>query len=721
MNGALKTQRLHTTGGRSCADTMVQDRGGELRGPAAGAGPAVPGGQKSRLFNYLLIAVYFLVFTVSPAWAAPASESKMFQQLLADLHLRLADTGPSDLNFPYQDLFRADCEIPVDVPADGDILRAQSHLTGKMNGLELRGGYNSDTLTQGGQEDSGLDAGRGYLELSWDILKQGYRQNALRSRALELRAREADLQQGLAVLTETYGCRRNRIHKAFAHQLIHLLSLKLQLMEPVYRVERRAYFKHWSFLDDYLVSEEDLRLTRQELDTLTADAYYDDSPVYPSFPPLLDVDLAGLLSAVRQDHRYDEMLRVEKEWLRLEDKANVRNSLRVFVRQEFDGGGGSQNQDALVAGLRFRVPLHSRKKSVLQLKINRAEKENKHARRNIIVYTRDAYARMQAQLRQCVDQHYKQARAQERLRRTLWRVGKGDAASLVTAITRMRTLIDARLDLLRATEELYRRINAIFRAAQIAYHPDLVQTVTLKPERRRARPGTRRLYIWSKDFNRMKNEDLLAFLEAKQISGVLLSAGRKTNARKREHFLELLARNDINAELIVGDNDWISPDKQAGAVARSVVMAEKTGHIHFDIEPHTMADFPEKRHDYLSRLVDLVEKTKASLMDRTLSVAVPVHWPLETYRALGVISDKLYVMAYGTADPAVLIRRITPILKAVNKDKIVIVLRAEDFADEWEIERMIDRIISETAMDQFALHDLGGFLMKTASYYETED
>ena len=107
-------------------------------------------------------------------------------------------------------------------------------------------------------------------------------------------------------------------------------------------------------------------------------------------------------------------------------------------------------------------------------------------------------------------------------------------------------------------------------------------------------------------------------------------------------------------------------------------------------------------------------------MDRTLSIAVPFHWPGETYRQLSVMADKLYVMAYGTDQPEVLMRRIAPILKTVPADKLVMVLRAEDFQDEWAIEQMLERIASETAIDQFAIHDLDSFIRKAALRYEIE-
>jgi hypothetical protein len=503
--------------------------------------------------------------------------------------------------------------------------------------------------------------------------------------------------------------------------LIKLLNLKLQLMEPVYRVERRAYFKHWSFLDDYLVSEEDLALTRHELGILLSDTYYDNSATDQRSLPIIDVDLPGLLTAVRADDRYDALLALEKERLKIKHAADVRDSLRVYLRQEFDVNGGEERRDDLVAGLRFRVPLYSRKNNVLDLELKKAEREGNRILTHRLARSRNAHNEMQAQLRRTIKQRYRQARAQERLRRTLWRLGKNDGQSLTTAITRMRTVIEARLELVRAKKNLYQKVNKLFHLAQLPYQSDLIKSVRLEPERLRSRPGHRTIYIWSSDFNELDNDDILAFLETKQISGVLLSAGRKINPDKRDQFLDLLVQNDIAAELIVGNNDWTFERNHEKAVARSAIIAEKTGRLHFDIEPQAMPGYRDNRQTYLAQFVDLVKKTKLELMDRQLSIAVPFHWPVETYAELETVAEKLYVMAYGTDNPDVLIRRISPILSAVPANKLVIVLRASDYEDEWAVERMVEDLVGLTTVDHFAIHDLGGFIRKTASPYETED
>ncbi len=677
--------------------------------------------QWRKVISGLSIIVTVLLFSIlSSSHASSVSERTEFRELLFDLQSRLFKMETSGAERSPHDLLTGECDIPFSVPPDSDIIREQSYQAGKISGLELRGAYSTGSLSDSNDEDSGLERGRGNVELSWDILKQGYRQNALRANALELQAQKADLLQGLEEIEQVYRCRRHQIRKEFSGLLIQLLDLKLQFLEPVYQVERRAYFKQWSFLDDYLVSEEDLLLTRHELNGLLADPYHDDGPIYQALPPIIDIDLAGLLTATREDESYTALFVAEKDWMKAEQDAVIRDSLRVYLRQEFDVDGGGQGGNDLVAGLRFRIPLYSRKSNVLNLKLNNVD----HRKHNIlwerIAQTRSSYTKLQEQLRRTIKQHYRHARAQERLRRTMLLL-KGDDKHLTTAVTRMKTLIEARLELVRAKEELYRRCNEMFLAAQIPYRSDLVKKVAMQPLREKARPGKRSIYIWSNDFNSIVNDDLLAFLEAKQISKVLLSAGRKTDVQKRDAFLEELQHRNIDADLIIGDNSWIFSKNHEKAVEKSVTFAEKTGRLHFDIEPQALPDYRENREEYLGLFTDLITEVENGLLDRHLSLAVPFHWPMETYRELGSIADKLYIMAYGTTEPQVILRRIAPILEAVPHEKIVIVLRTDDFQDEWAIEKMIERLLTKTAVEQFCIHNLGSFIKKSGILYETEN
>ncbi len=134
--------------------------------------------------GFLLVVIF--MFFASPGWAALVSEPMQFEQLLADIHERLNQIDIADDRFPCHDLLADSCD-DADIMASGaDIIRAASVHTSKISGLQLKGAYGTGTLTENSDDDSDFEGGRGNLELSRDILKQGYRQDAMRAKAQEL-------------------------------------------------------------------------------------------------------------------------------------------------------------------------------------------------------------------------------------------------------------------------------------------------------------------------------------------------------------------------------------------------------------------------------------------------------------------------------------------------------------------------------------------------------
>lgn len=664
------------------------------------------------------LSVILFCFFLAPLHASPASERTFFKNLLFDFEGQLAQIDITRSNQKaHHELLTEECDYPYAMTNEGEVLRDQSRQTDNISGFELRGALNSGNITDNSDDDSSFEKGLGNLELSWDLLKNGYLQHNLRAQTLKLEAQRADLIAQFKDLEQTYQCRHYQIEKEFSGLVIQLLDMKLQFLETVYQLERRAYFKQWSFLDDYLVSEGDLLLTKHELNELLADPYLDKDPVYQRLPPIIDINLAGLLTAIRNDESHSALFAVEKDWLRAADNAIVRDSLRLYLRQEFDTGGTTN--DELVAGLRFRIPLYSRKSNLLNLKLNQVETRQHNLTWQRIMKTRQRYFELKEHQRRTIKHYYRHARAQERLRRTIALIKKGEDKLLTTGITRMKTFIDSRIELALAEQELYRRINEMFLTAGVPYKPHLIETLNLQPTLLKGRPGHRSIYLWTHTFNTIENRDLIAFMKVKNITRVLISAGKKIDVVKSAAFLAELPEHNIDAEIIIGDNSWIFTDKHEKAVENSIICAEKTGTIHFDIEPQTLPSYHAKREEYLGHFRDLVGKVKAQMMDRQLSLAVPFHWPKETYEELGKIADRLYIMAYGTNDPKVLIRRITPALETVPHDKIVITLRVDDFHDEWAMEKTIESLITETAIEAFCIHNLGHFIQKSGTIYGT--
>lgn len=264
------------------------------------------------------------------------TEREQFIALLDDTYQHITNQHLAEDTDRSFDLLTSVCEESIGLRKDGDLLREQSRQEHRNTGLELRGAYSTGDLSETDEGDDGFEQGRANLELSWDILKHGYFHNAKKAHALELEAKVADLSGELRMLQDEYLCRRYQLKKEFSSQLIQLLNLKLDFMRPVHQVERRAYFKQWSFLDDYLVSEEDVVLAQHELDALLGDPYFDGAKQYEALPAIIDVDLQGVLEAIRGDDSYSKLFEREKEWLEARERAVVTDSLRVYLRQEYD-------------------------------------------------------------------------------------------------------------------------------------------------------------------------------------------------------------------------------------------------------------------------------------------------------------------------------------------------------------------------------------------------
>lgn len=675
-----------------------------------------------RLFinRFLLFLLIVSILIFSSSIAEEISEVETFTGFLLDIKNKL-DQQEVNKDISYNKILIRECDFPEDDSRlEADIIQEQRNQKLREKGLELRGGLSSGSFSSNDDEDGVFEGGKGYLEVSWNILKNGYLDNKSEAEALNFLARKTELLAAQNSLKQQLQCQYNGIKKDFAGLRISALGLKLKLMEQVFRIERRAYFKQWSFLDDYLVSEQDLVLTRQELDTLFNDPYYDDATL-SGLPPMITVDLQGLLESIRNDDNEIAILNLEKDYLEKKADSSFYDSLRLYLRKDIEKTETIGKGDDLVAGLRFTIPIQKRDKGLVNLKLSKLEQVKRLNQYERLYRCRSAHEELMSQLLRTIRQHYQHQKAKERLRRSLIALNSGEKQSLTVAITRMKTQIETWLELINATEELYRRVNQLFLAAHIPYSSSLVSEVRLAPELNRARPGRRSIYIWSNDFNRFSNRYIVDFLEAKQITTVLLSDSDKIDAGKRDSFIELLSSKNIRVELIIGDNTWIFKDKQKQAVEKTIVAAEDRGLIHFDIEPQAMEGYRANKADYIDLFLELVAKAKKGMLDRKLTIAVPFHWPTTIYQKFGDFADKLYIMAYGTDNPDILLRRIGPALQGAGPEKLVVVLRPKDFKDEWGMEKFISTIQAQTGIENFGFHDIGQFITLSGTSNEIEN
>ena len=600
------------------------------------------------------------------------------------------------------------CEAPSPNSFLVKALKAEAKNKKSNNGLSVRGAYTSKSLSDNDGDSSA------YLELSWDVLRQGYKENNRQAEALYRQAKIETLKGDMQRFDETYRCRRYQLNETFIGLQSNLVSLKLELMEPVYKVEKRAYFKGWSYLDELLVSEQDIRLAQQELKYLNTEPRYNEKLSESINPAVIDVDLQAVIKNIKQDERVAKLQALEKQSVSDRYQYRRNDKLRLFLRKEFDvGGNGSDN--GVVAGLRFTIPIEKKNKQSLVFRLENLEEDVRLKNWQRIARTRAAYEELREQKTRVVKQQYRYLRSKERVRRVLVRKGLNEELELAAAVARVRSMFDAAIELVKAKEELYRRVNEVFLVSRVGYTPSLIKIDALQENNYRARSGERSIYIWSKTFNSTNNKTILDLLNAKSIKHVLLSVSKKIDRQKMADFVKQAELSEITIEAIVGSNNWFKPEQHGIASLVSMTRLELTGRIHLDIEPHTVDGYKRNKETYLNNYVSMLQRIRKEIGNGKLSVSVPTHWPAGVYEKINQLVDKVYFMAYENKTTDVMIRRVKKVLANVDVNKAVVVLSVKDFDDEWDMEKVIHRLEQETGVEQFGFHQLRTYMKKVGA------
>ncbi len=669
---------------------------------------------KGSFFTILSILALILISSYTGAVQASDlstkiinTESEKLWRLILATNNKLGLISKMEKNSPVLNpMLVENCQISHPDNQLAKALKMEAQQYQSNYGVSFRGGYTSGNINDNtGDPDA-------YLELSWDLWRQGYAENKRRARSLEQQANVSQLRARLAQQKLEGQCRRYQVNQAFSGLLSYLLSLKLALMEPVYHIEKRAYFKNWSYLDDLLVSDQDLRLLKEELAYLNNSPYMDAALNKVTNLPVIDLNIQALIKAIREDDRFKKIQQLEKK--ALSDKLNVADNdrLRLFVRKQFDVG--NVNDEGVVAGVRFSIPLEKRTKLAEKYRLAHLDSKSELQAWERISRTRVAYQSLREQLRRTVKQQYRLLRANERLRRTLIQKQLDDEVQLASAVSRLRSSLDASIELVRAKEELYRRANQVFLVASIKFDAGLIKVTALNENTYRARAGERSIYLWSKSFNQFSNDNIFAFLKAKNISRVLLSAGRKVKPKKMLRFIQQAGRQDIKVESIIGPNNLFFSKNHLAAAIKVSAAAQLSDAVHLDIEPHTFKDYKQNKASYLKQYIDMLRAIRKQSPNIKLSVAVPFHWPEAIYAALDSLVDRVYVMDYGSTKANTLARRLQPALKNIAKNKIIPVLRVTDFDTEWQIEKMINTLQQRTGLKNYSLHTFQRFMQKAA-------
>jgi len=656
---------------------------------------------------FLIIVLFFSTVLSANELLDENVEQKEFWQLIQQLYSKLEQLpeASEEISLSHA-IFTQTCDTPDSALYHAESLRAEAEALDSNWGVELRGRITSDAMQS--DEDSTLS--QGYVELSWNVLRHGLRQNSHNADILNKKAELLELQEKSNKIIRTQRCIGYKLDQAFAGYTSQILTLKLELLESIYPIERRAYFKSWNRFDDLVVTDSELKLARHELNFLHSSPYFDDALLKTQNPADIDIDMDALVLAIRENALPKQSTQLQKEILGQQQKAADDNQLRFFVRDNIIDDDSFEPAEVVV-GLNFIIPFTIDSDKPVINSIRALDEQEKMRDWERLVKVRNAYQQVRFQQKQLIKQKARFLRAFERIRQTVAEINlSGESSLLPVAATRLRTALDAGYELIQVRQSLYIRVNQVFQAAGVEVDSKYIRLFDTEFAKNKSRVGTRSMYVWSAAFNKYSNQQMIDFMKAKGIGEVILSGSAKVDVNKFNDLITETEKSDLLVTTMIGANEWVFPEKHQQAAIRSAIAIEKSQRLHLDIEPHTMGGYKQHKQKYLMNYLSMIRAVRKAIGNRFLSVSVPVHWPEDVYRQLAVEVDQVNVMAYGNTKVDKIFRKLQPIMKAVPQNKVVIALNMSDFSDAWHVENTMAELQKRTRIEHFSLHSFKSLL-----------
>jgi len=216
--------------------------------------------------------------------------------------------------------------------------------------------------------------------------------------------------------------------------------------------------------------------------------------------------------------------------------------------------------------------------------------------------------------------------------------------------------------------------------------------------------GTNRfIYVWSNTVKQTPASKLVMFLNESDVQNVLISFKDTPDCNK---YLNTLEQQDINPCLLIGNNSILNKDsKYIRKYFRDKLKHNVKG-INLDIEPHATREWKNKKQEYYKKLIEIysIAKKECDMANKKLSVSIPFHYDINFLRKIKPLCDKVFVMAYGSSDPNVILKRIKEEVEVFGTDALVIVFNVKDFNRAIQRELVIDAIVDKTNCRNIGYH-----------------
>lgn len=607
-------------------------------------------------------------------------------------------------------------------------------------GLSFRTGYR-ENIEQGIFSDGDIFYLRRFnAGLQWDLLSGGWYESHKRAEELEVREKMVgrDIQSQQA--NEEYERLYNRVIYLFNLQKIDVIQEYITLLNSNLELMQRLHYLDYEPWESVLELSELKARLQNDLDSYRTyneqiEATVADSLVTQlraldtSKLPLLELDVEAATAA--NDTSFVQGALTDEDLEKLSYNFFSDISLAAYADYNiYDGTGNALNPESVGGreyfsiGVNLSIPLPinvSEKKEMVEQRkkryINTQEREQYSENKEIY----NNYYEYRYKTQQFIQLYKDYQTRQETIDNYNTLKNLGDSGY---SVQRMVHILLQRyavvLQMIDLKQQMYLQLidmDKYLVDQSILEFTTPLNISTLFPRKSVQAEG---IYIWSETFAGNRNSVLLPFLNNLGVNKVYLSLGSDSSLfDKASSFMNTAENSGLEFHLLAGDNDLMLRENQQMKLQNLAEQAAEYGFsgVHLDVEPHTLSDWDDRWTQYEQDYLAMLETSREvfSLENLSLSVSIP-HFYDSILSEIHHLVDEATVMVYETTDFEVLKRRIENESELLG-DKLHVAVRPADFANYDELNTFVQKIISETAVQQVVLHDAGS-LMNIQNEYE---
>jgi hypothetical protein len=591
-------------------------------------------------------------------------------------------------------------------------------------GLEGVGSY-VENFDPGPGDDNLVYQRRFQAGLDWNILSDGYISNRYKQQILRNENTINSLKPKKKFDGDDYIAVSHRIIYSFNVHKLKLLQQRQQIIDDKIAIANELYLlKHLPRVDL-------LQIMQQQVDISGMNLVYKDyneqlsrqidaSSLPKNILPLFDVDISKVFTVTENKAVNDSILKLQIENLELAHKPLNDIRLNTQLRYNYYDliSTASGNRSFVSAGLGVSVPIPlgiKANKNVVDAQsrlLEYQQKENASTEQTDLL---NYFYEFRYKLKQYNNFYQKRKRYEELIRVERVKEKFGDFEfNPLAALNLLDEMLAVDVEMLDLQQEMYLQlldINAKVPGSDVAsfikgFTPD---TLAIAPEK-----INRSLYIWSEAQNKYSTQYIEEYCRLNRIGTAIISLRKdQTNRAEAGALLSRFSGSGIKTELLAGNNKLLT-SKDPAAFLDSLTVGvdlKNVSAIHLDVEPHALTDYDGNKEKYLAMYVELLKKAKAYCTAKglKLSVSIPVFYPENILKEIYAQADDVYLMAYEHPDADFIIRKVKEEF-AIDPARTVIALRAQDFRNRTECEKMITELSKTLNTSRFALHDLESFV-----------